>query len=566
VTVAGLLRTIGLESIRNRIVAFALAATLIPTLTTAWVSYRQNERSLRAKIAEELNGAASQAAREVDLWLKERVYDVKVFAASYEVSENLERLIGGGGGAGRIQARVRLEDYLRSVQTQVADYHELMTLDPAGAVIASSADTPGTVQLSEGWLQRITRDEIVLGDPASDSLGRTEMILAVPILVTNGRVLGAFAARLTFEQLGALLAAFVPGEGGNVYLIDRQGSRLTGAGDTTMAVRDVPLARDTYDRLSRRDSATVEYDGPDGAAVIGAMVSVPRFGWAVVAEQRRDAAFAQIADLRNAAALLLGVLLVVVGLLAYALSLSLVRPLRRLTRGATLVAEGDLSVTVPLGGRGGELDYLTEVFNGMVARLRGGRQELERLSTTDALTGLFNRRRGLELLEQEVARSERHEHPFTVMMIDVDHFKEYNDTYGHPEGDKVLADLGRFLQSSLREVDVAARYGGEEFLALLPQTTRDEAVSLAERLRHDVAGHRPGGSDRTITLSIGVAEFPADGETGDAVVTAADAALYHAKETGRDRVVAAGSHPTPEPTSKPKPPPKRKAARRRKAT
>jgi diguanylate cyclase (GGDEF)-like protein len=560
VTVASLLRTIGLGSIRSRIVAFALAATLIPTLTTAWVSYRQNEGSLRAKIAEELNGAASQDAREVDLWLKEREYEVKVFAGSYEVSENLERLISGGGGASRIQARVRLEDYLRSVQARSPNSRELLTLDREGTVMASSADTAGTIQLPQGWMQRLSREEVVLGDPAPDSLGRMEMILAVPILTANRSFLGVFAARVTFEQLGALLAAFIPGD---VYLVDGTGTRLTGAGDTTMALRQAELARDTYDRLSHSDSTTVEYDRSDGTAVIGAMVSVPRVGWAVVAEQRRAAAFARIAALRNAAALLVGVLLVVVGLLAYALSLSLVRPLRRLTRGAGLVAEGDLSVTVPLGGRGGELDYLTEVFNDMVARLRDGRQELERLSTTDALTGLFNRRRGLELLEQEVARSERHDHAFAVMMIDVDHFKEYNDTYGHPAGDKVLADLGGFLKSSLREVDVVARYGGEEFLALLPQTRRDEAVSLAERLRHDVASQRPGDPKRPVTLSIGVAEFPADGDTGDAVVTAADAALYHAKEAGRDRVVAVGWQPVPEPAEEPTPKPK-KAARRRK--
>ena len=150
------------------------------------------------------------------------------------------------------------------------------------------------------------------------------------------------------------------------------------------------------------------------------------------------------------------------------------------------------------------------------------------------------------------------------MMIDVDHFKEYNDTFGHPAGDKVLADLGGFLQSSLREVDVAARYGGEEFLAVLPQTTRDEALRIAERLRHDLARRRSDDTNGAITLSISVAEYPTDGETGDAVVTAADAALYQAKQAGRDRVVGAGSMPESEPTSKPKA--EKKARRRRKAT
>lgn len=565
-----LLRTVGLESIRNRIVAFALAATLIPAFTTAWISYRQNQRSLRAKIAEELNGAASQSTREIDLWLKQRTYDVRVFAASYEVSENLERLIGGARGAGTIQAAARLKDYLRSVQPRFADYLELMTLDAAGAVVSSSADTAGAIQLPDGWLQRIRTEEFVIGDPAPGPTGATEMMLAVPILTANQRFLGVFAARLTFQQLGALLAAFVPGDGGNVYLVDRTGKRLVGAGDTTVAARQAALGRDTFRRLSRSDSATVEYDRYDGTSVVGAMVSMPRLDWAVVADMPSAAAFAQIARLRNATALLVSVLLVVVGLLAYGLGLSLVRPLSRLTHGATRVAGGDLQVALPVGAGGGELGYLTEVFNDMVARLRDSHEELERLSTTDDLTGMLNRRRMIELLEHEVVRSERHEHVFSVLMIDVDHFKDYNDTFGHPAGDQVLVRLGAFLEDALRDVDRAARYGGEEFLALLPETTRGDAVKVAERIRRDLAQLPGGDAGVMITISIGVAEFPTDGGTGAEVIAAADAALYQAKQAGRDRVVGVGSdHPEADASKRAAKTKAKKVAarrRRRKAT
>ena len=119
----------------------------------------------------------------------------------------------------------------------------------------------------------------------------------------------------------------------------------------------------------------------------------------------------------------------------------------------------------------GEVSYLTHAFNDMVARLRESREQLERLSVTDSLTGLYNRRHLMERLRNETSRARRTGRPFAVLMLDLDHFKEYNDTHGHLGGDEVLTRVAAVLLASTRQVDCVSRYGGEEFLLLLPDTT-----------------------------------------------------------------------------------------------
>src|SRR5207302_9674012 len=172
--------------------------------------------------------------------------------------------------------------------------------------------------------------------------------------------------------------------------------------------------------------------------------------WAMLVRVPAAEALRQVTQLRNVTMLIVATLLGGVGLLAYVLGLLITRPLNRLTGGAARFAGGDLAVDLPVVG-GGELGYVTEVFNDMVARLRDSHHELERLSITDDLTGLYNRRYVMEALANEVRRSRRLEHLFTLLMLDVDHFKEYNDAYGHLAGDAALARGRAILNESTRD-------------------------------------------------------------------------------------------------------------------
>ena len=172
------------------------------------------------------------------------------------------------------------------------------------------------------------------------------------------------------------------------------------------------------------------------------------------------------------------------------------------------------------------------------------RERLRDQSIRDVLTGLFNRRYLEETLSRELSRAERDHQPLGVLMFDIDHFKRFNDTYGHAAGDEVLRALGRLLAKHVRLEDIACRYGGEEFTVMLPGCGLAAASERAEQIRRAVSGlqvHHAGQVLSGLTVSIGVAVLPEHGRTDTELLRAADAALYQAKQAGRDRVRAVGA-------------------------
>jgi diguanylate cyclase (GGDEF)-like protein len=253
-----------------------------------------------------------------------------------------------------------------------------------------------------------------------------------------------------------------------------------------------------------------------------------------------------------------GLFVFIAGALFLALNRVVIRPVRVLEHSVRRMGEGHLSTRVPaLAGR--EMSDLSNIVNRMAAALQAERENLEltvaertrelseanarleRLAVTDGLTGLFNHRRFQESLHSELLRCERHKRPLAVLMLDVDFFKKVNDSMGHPAGDDLLRRLAEVLSADLRQTDLISRYGGEEFGVLLPETTKAEAMQVAERMRESVELKMNEGNAWTqrITVSVGVATFPEDGLTAEAVLEAADQALYVAKRQGRNRVTGA---------------------------
>jgi diguanylate cyclase (GGDEF)-like protein len=221
-----------------------------------------------------------------------------------------------------------------------------------------------------------------------------------------------------------------------------------------------------------------------------------------------------------------------------ALARSVLTPLRGLEKGAERFGAGDLSSRVrPIGHD--ELAQLAGTFNAMADKLAQSQALLRELSTHDSLTGLLNYRELHRQLADEAERSQRYGHPFSLVMLDIDHFKAVNDTYGHLAGDKALRAFAALIRQEVRPTDVVARYGGEEFVLVLPETAGPGAMTLAERLRVRVAGHAIAvAADHTIsmTVSIGVASYPDGANAVQKLLSAADQALYAAKSAGRNRV------------------------------
>ncbi|GAM09911.1 response regulator PleD [Geobacter sp. OR-1] len=161
------------------------------------------------------------------------------------------------------------------------------------------------------------------------------------------------------------------------------------------------------------------------------------------------------------------------------------------------------------------------------------------MALTDALTGLYNNRYFMQVFPHEMIRARRYSKPLSLIMIDVDNFKKLNDTYGHPKGDQVLANLGKILSASLRASDLSFRYGGEEFTVILPETRLEGAFLVAESLREKVFKEITpllGQSELSVTISLGVAGYPYDAASTDTLLSHADACLYKAKHQGKNRV------------------------------
>jgi diguanylate cyclase (GGDEF)-like protein len=177
---------------------------------------------------------------------------------------------------------------------------------------------------------------------------------------------------------------------------------------------------------------------------------------------------------------------------------------------------------------------LFTMFGGTLLQVSDVATSMTRMAHTDALTEIANRRAAMDRLTQEIARAHRYEGAFSVLLLDLDHFKDVNDRHGHEMGDRVLQAFAELVRDACRDADLAARWGGEEFLAILPETDAEDAHAMAMRIREAVAAASFYDVD-ALTVSIGVATFR-PGDTLDDVVGRADRALYIAKEEGRDRV------------------------------
>jgi diguanylate cyclase (GGDEF)-like protein len=215
-----------------------------------------------------------------------------------------------------------------------------------------------------------------------------------------------------------------------------------------------------------------------------------------------------------------------------------------------LLAQGEalgvlhLRKTAGPGERPGFNDALTAAAGEQIALGLANvklRETLRNQSVRDPLTDLFNRRYMEETLEREIRRAERSGRPLSVVILDLDHFKQFNDTFGHDAGDLLLREVGAFLKEHIRSGDIACRFGGEEFVLILPESEVESTRARAEQLREELKRLSPqhrGQTLRRVSMSLGVAAWE-ESLTAEALLRAADQALYRAKKEGRDRTVVA---------------------------
>lgn len=543
-----------MKSIRSKLVVFAVLSTLMPSLGLGLVAFRYSHDIIDQRVAQELSSLANYARRELELWIQERIRDIRSLSNSAVVIDGLGAAVRGEatGGAGSTIAVPELTLYLRSVRARLKPWLELSLVDVDGNFIAGIAERmPAPVNLPASWPRNAFTAGVALMPPGWDEArAAPTLTIAVPVLSIDNELLGALVAVLDLRTVR--LQTTAAQRLGEVVVVDLQGRRLVGTSPATG--RPPPLPANVLQRLQAQHGQPSTFRSFDRRPMIGVAEMLRERSFIIVAQKDPTEVYAAWRALRGQLLLLIGGLSLLAGVLAYQIGRSIIAPLRRLIGAAERIADGDLAVQLPLA-RDDEIGRLTRAFNRMTEGLRRGRAEieaashtlqqqnrlLERLSVTDGLTGLYNRRKLDEILAEQMARYRRSRRPFSVLMLDIDYFKPLNDRHGHLLGDEVLMRVAGILAHTIRNVDFAARYGGEEFVIVLIDTMGEGALETAERVRVKVAEADYGTVAQRIavTVSIGVASCREADATAEAVIARADQALYQAKEAGRNRVCSA---------------------------
>ncbi|MEO8751527.1 MAG: diguanylate cyclase [Casimicrobiaceae bacterium] len=541
-----------MKSIKSNLLAFAILATLIPSLGLGLLSFWSYQEVINRNVSHELHTLARESGSELTLWLRERVQEVRALSAANVIVDGLTVEPVPRSGLTRIGAR-ELELYLRSVQKKLDPLLELTLYDAGGRIVASSAPAPVPIVLPLAWPNGAFTEGVVLPLPRWDNARATATVtVAVPVMSLRNELLGALAAVVDLDTIRTRLQSIVRASPAEVILLAADGTPLLSTLAAATAL--IPLDAQSLVRLRTQPEGAIAFQGHHGREVLAVAGKPLLLPMLVVAERDRAEIFGEWLRLLEFYVGLVAGLLLLVGVVAYWMGRSIVTPLNALTVAADRVARGDLPVALR-DDCADEIGQLTRVFNLMTDRLRRSNADVEAvqrtlreqnellgtLAITDGLTGLYNRKKLDEILADQFARFRRNHHPFALLMLDLDNFKAINDSYGHAAGDEVLVKVASILRQSVRDIDYVARYGGEEFAAVLAETTSEEALVVAERIRVgvDIPSIRAGNQVIAVTVSVGIAQSREGDDSPAMMLFRADHALYEAKREGRNRVRSA---------------------------
>jgi diguanylate cyclase (GGDEF)-like protein len=485
---------------------------------------------------------------------------VRLVAARVEQTiERAHQLLIASAGAVPALLRDRqacLEHFRDLMRTDQGPYHSLGMHLASGDLHCDARAWDDGVNVSDRpyFREAVESGRLSVGGyQAGRATGRDGIDLGQPVHDADGKVVAVLFARLDLKPLGELAGASPKPPGTAVTLLDRDGivlAQVPPPGARIGARLSEPLLSQPgfaagSGVLETTDAGGVPrvyaFEGvgenPDGTPPLRVVAGVHQ---GVIYSEARATFIKTIGSL-----VAVTMLLLIGGW--YGAELMVLRNLRKLLDVARRVQAGDLTARTRLPGGREEISRLGEAFDQMAQSLQERDAELQRalretreLAITDPLTGLHNRRYLWELLGRELLKARRNRTPVAAILADIDHFKRFNDTWGHEAGDLVLKRVADVIREHVRGSDIGCRYGGEELAVILPETTLEVAVERAERIRRGIAGLRleHGGHPLdAITASFGVAIFPQHADNAEALLRAADEALYEAKKAGRNRVV-----------------------------
>jgi len=508
--------------LRRLILLLAICSALIMLANSLHASYRV-QRQLLIDNAQEANHAyALKLADSTENFLK---------SAQQQLTYSAGLLGPRFGSESALQAEAQ------RLRLQTDSFNSVIIADAQGRVRATSPDTlqlKGQQLKSPGALQALSERRPLISQPYVSITGNLLVFISHPIFTDNGRYLGYVGGTIYLKQksiLNNLLGAHYYRDDSYLYVVDQ--SRWLLYHPDPSRIGSVVGKNAVVDAVLRGENGGQRVINSRGDDMLAGYAALPAAGWGVVAQRTTAATLAPLDGL-------------MLGVLRNTLPIAILTLLcvwwlaRLISRPLWLLAREAHEMNLP--GTSERIQRIrswyfeaAQIKRAMLVGTGLLQQKIGKLNLdvqTDPMTGLHNRR-GLALALENWQADQR---PFAAVALDIDHFKQINDSYGHTTGDQVIKQLAQLMRGCSRDVDVLCRTGGEEFLMLLPDTGPEAAAKVSERLRQLVEhADMPGVGH--ITISLGVAHWPRDAGAVAQVLKIADEALYRAKQTGRNRVV-----------------------------
>ncbi len=546
-----------LQSLPTRISFFVLGSTLCTSLAVIAISVSSIDGVLRKQVEEKFSTALSSTSEELRIWYAQRAVELEELSNHPELRAHVAKFGSEETSDQTPLASQSLLEILRDRTSESRAIDALFLLEPGGG-IAKWVGKEATL-LPKSILERIRQSPGSNTSPI-DWADQERIQIASSDIPGSDLTLHAL---LHLREIDRLLAHPDLGRSAHVYLVGPDGRTQASSRGTLEAGR-FPTAQ----RPAGVPSEIRESTSPDGSRIVRSSMRQDRFGWTLFVEEDVAEAFAPVA---SAIRRLLGINLAIVslfGVIAYRVAVVMIGPIEALAEAARRISLGEMNVHIPNSNARDEMGLLTRAFNEMTRRLSAKARELEathheienantrlrtqndelqhmndllaKLSITDGLTQLHNHRYFQDFLAKETKRADRTHEPLSLILVDIDHFKRWNDRLGHAGGDEILRRIAEVMNTLIRGTDLLARYGGEEFALVAPGTDLEGAVRLAEKMRTTIAETQfflaPPSEEEHITVSMGVAIYRGKRKV---LFNDADGALYRAKATGRDCVMVA---------------------------
>jgi diguanylate cyclase (GGDEF)-like protein len=529
-----------------------LGATLCTALVITGIALRSMDSFLRENIEQSFPAILERTALELDSWYEGREVSARAFAGNPILNRHLSALAADAGGGLKSHARAATRRELERLLANAPEITSVFLLARDGDPLLWHGDE---FELSTGMREEIRRTSL---SRAGYSRGRYFQVASVALEGETGATLHLV---IDLEKLAPILRIHARGLTERISIVGADRRYLaSSSGRLGLSIfpLDLPVAGAPIE--------VTDSTGLDGQRLISSAMPLARLGWSLVIEEEYDFAFARVVA---ATRRVLGINLAIVAifaLIAYRFAVGMVHPIEALSEAARRISQGERSVQIPHSTSRDEVGLLTRAFSEMTRRIDANAREIEaahrsveevnaelrsrndelhranevlaQLSITDGLTQLHNHRFFQDSLVKEAKRADRTEESLALILIDIDHFKAWNDRLGHAGGDEILRRIAELMNTLLRSTDLLARYGGEEFALVAPGTDLAGAVQLAEKMRSTISQTRffidPPSEHQRVTVSMGVALYAGDRKR---LFGEADKALYRAKAAGRDCVM-----------------------------